>query len=116
MRYTHKFPSYEQIKEYKNSKKHIEQMLVLFTKIGGYFQLTVNEEHNMMSIDYIAEDGYLKYINGMGRDAKYRISKLYPINKKTYDGLYKLYREVLNKILEEIREVVKEVEKDGKEI
>ena len=33
MRYTHKFPSYEQIKEYKNIKKHIEQILVLFTKI-----------------------------------------------------------------------------------
>ena len=76
------------------------------TIFGGYFRLTINEynERNI-AIDYL-EGGYLC---GIIRkfNSEYTFSKLYKFNKKNYNGLLKLYKEILEVAYKELGEQLK---------
>lgn len=92
-----KIPDYEELKKIKEEYTYS----LYFPIIGGYFRLKLNEDgRRNIAIDYL-EGGYLAYIN---RDFKsnYRFSHLYKFNKKNYEGLVKLYKEFLEKMLKEI--------------
>lgn len=106
------FPSYEQIKEdYQNIKtdkdgnyeeKHYDLFMLT---VGGYFRLKINEDGNKtIALDYL-EGGYLHGI--LTRlNQEYRFNKLYPLNKTSYDGLYKLYKEMVFRLKDEIDTVI----------
>ena len=94
-------PSYEELKQIKEEKKfYIYQPL-----IGGEFRITINEDYGHdIALDYL-EDGYLSFIN-YNFKSDYEFSHLYKFNKKNYEGLIKLYKEMLNVLLKEVKEAL----------
>lgn len=93
-----KIPTYEYLKQIKEEYTYS----LYYPIIGGYFRLKLNEdEKKNIAIDYL-EGGYLAYINRNFK-SNYRFSHLYKFNKKNYEGLVKLYKEFLNKMLEEVK-------------
>ena len=95
-------PTYEELKEIKEYKTYD----IFFPAFGGYFRLTINEynERNI-ALDYL-EGGYLC---GIIRkfNSEYAFSKLYKFNKKNYNGLLKLYKEMLEVAYKELGEQLK---------
>lgn len=91
-------PSYEELKELKTH----ETFTLFMPIIGGYFRLSINEDGNNISIDYL-EGGYL---SGIMRkiDSKYKFNKLYKLNKVNYNGLIDLYKKLLKASYLEIKE------------
>ena len=95
-------PTYEELKEIKEYKTYD----ILFPVFGGYFRLTINENNKRnISIDYL-ERGYLC---GIIRkfNSEYAFNKLYKFNKKNYNGLLKLYKEMLEVAYKELGEQLK---------
>lgn len=93
-----KIPTYEGLKQIKEEYTYS----LYYPIIGGYFRLKLNEDGKKnIAIDYL-EGGYLAYINRNFK-SNYRFSHLYKFNKKNYEGLVKLYKEFLNKMLEEVK-------------
>lgn len=94
----YKIPTYEELKQIKEEYTYS----LYYPIIGGYFRLKLNEDgRKNIAIDYL-EGGYLAYINRNFK-SNYRFSHLYKFNKKNYEGLVKLYKEFLNKMLEEVK-------------
>ena len=90
-------PTYEELKQIKEYKVY----LLYFPSIGGYFRLTLNEDgERNIAIDYL-ENGYLSYIN-YNFKSNYRFSHLYKFNKKNYNKLVKMYKEMLIKLYDEV--------------
>lgn len=84
------FPTYEELKNMKDYKTYS----IWFPPIGGYFQLTRNEDgKNTIALDYI-EGGYLCGILTVFK-SKYHFNKLYKFNKTNYNGLIKLFWEMI---------------------
>lgn len=93
-----KIPTYEDLKQIKEEYTYS----LYYPIIGGYFRLKLNGDgRKNIAIDYL-EGGYLAYINRNFK-SNYRFSHLYKFNKKNYEGLVKLYKEFLNKMLEEVK-------------
>lgn len=93
-----KIPTYEYLKQIKEEYTYS----LYYPIIGGYFRLKLNEDgRKNIAIDYL-EGGYLAFINRNFK-SNYRFSHLYKFNKKNYEGLVKLYKEFLNKMLEEVK-------------
>ena len=103
--YNINFPSYEEIlKDYKEIKtdksgNYDEKSYWLDSFIiGGCFKVKLNEDgKKTIALDYIGESGYLQSLTGMAQE-KYKISKLYKLNKTNYNGLRKLYEKILVKL------------------
>lgn len=99
-------PTYEELKEIKEEKT----FSLFFPIIGGYFRIKINEDgRRNIALDYM-EGGFLAYINRNFK-SKYKFSHLYSFNKKNYEGLIKLYKEMLNIMLEETKIELEKVEK-----
>ena len=93
-----KIPTYEYLKQIKEEYTYS----LYYPIIGGYFRLKLNEDgRKNIAIDNL-EGGYLAFINRNFK-SNYRFSHLYKFNKKNYEGLVKLYKEFLNKMLEEVK-------------
>ena len=95
-------PTYEELKEIKTYKTYD----IFFPVFGGYFRLTINEHNERnIALDYL-EGGYLC---GIIRkfNSEYTFSKLYKFNKKNYNGLLKLYKEMLEVAYRELGEQLK---------
>lgn len=93
-----KIPTYEELKQIKEEYTYS----LYYPIIGGYFRLKLNEDgRKNIAIDYL-EGGYLVDINRNFK-SNYRFSHLYKFTKKNYEGLVKLYKEFLNKMLEEVK-------------
>jgi len=100
-------PSYEELEKIDGYKTYD----LYFPIIGGYFRLTINEEYGgykrNIAIDYI-EGGYLASILYNTKN-NYTISRLYKFNKRNYNGLVKLYKEILNKAYIDLGEELKKI-------
>lgn len=94
-------PSYEELKEIKTYKTYN----IFFPIFGGYFRLTINEDgERNIAIDYL-EGGYLSSIIRKF-DSNYSFSKLYKFNKKNYEGLVRLYKQMLKAAYKELGEQI----------
>ena len=94
-------PTYEEL---KTIKEYYTKDLY-FPIYGGYFRLTLNEDgRRTLAIDYL-EGGYLSSIIH-NFDSSYSFSKLYPFNKKNYEGLVKLYKQMLKIAQQELNEYI----------
>lgn len=95
-------PTYEELKDIKTYKTYD----IFFPVFGGYFRLTINEDgERNISIDYL-EGGYLSSIV-RNFNSEYIFNKLYKFNKKNYNGLLKLYKEMLEVAYKELGEQLK---------
>lgn len=94
-------PTYDEIKKIKE----YYTIDLYFPIYGGYFCLTLNEDGNhTIAIDYL-EGGYLSNILHKF-DSQYSFSKLYPFNKKNYEGLVKLYKQMLKIAQQELTDYI----------
>lgn len=94
-------PSYEDLKSEKNEKHYS----LWFPPFGGYFRIVRNEDdENNISLDYL-ESGYLSGIVGKYK-SNYKFNKLYKFNKKNYEGLVSLYKQVLIRTKNELDEIL----------
>lgn len=97
-------PTYEELKQIKEEKT----FSLYYPMIGGYFRLKINEDGNKnIALDYL-EGGFLAYIHRNFK-SKYQFSHLYKFNKKNYEGLIKLYKEMLEKLYKETQMVLERV-------
>ena len=94
-------PTYEELKQIKEYKTYY----LYDCLCGGYFRLTINEdgEHNI-ALDFL-NGGYLGYIH-RNFTSNYNFSHLYKFNKKNYEGLIKLYKDMLNQLLYDVNEAL----------
>ena len=91
-----RIPAYEELKQIKEEYT----FSLYYPLIGGYFRIKINEDgRRNIAIDYL-EGGFLAYINRNFK-SNYKFSHLYKFNKKNYEGLVKLYKEMLIKLKEE---------------
>lgn len=100
-----KMPLYEELKSIKEYHKFI-----LYSPIvGGYFRLVINEDNQKnVSLDYL--DGvYLKSIS-INFDSEYQLNRLYKMTKKNYEGLVKLYSQIIEMMYTDILEYIWEYE------
>ena len=95
-------PTYEELK----SIKEYYTKDLYFSIYGGYFRLTINEDNrHTIALDYL-EGGYLSSIIH-NFNSSYSFSKLYPFNKKNYEGLVKLYKQMLKIAQQELNDYIK---------
>ena len=97
-------PTYEELKSIKEEYSHT----LLYLLDGGYFRIKINEDgRKNIAIDYM-DGGFLCYIH-RGFKSKYSFSRLYRFNKKNYEGLKKLYLEMLYEYELDIHNAIEKV-------
>lgn len=98
-----KMPLYEELKPIKEYHKFI----LYSPMIGGYFRLVINEDNrNNVALDYL-EGSYLKSIL-LDFKSEYQVNRLYKMNKKNYEGLVKLYSQIIEMMYKDILNYIEE--------